>query len=140
MYAVTKVIPIYGKDTKTFFYKKVKGGKGILILEKLVGGTTECYRELSYVNNAGGLMGLGTGGRMGPVSTYYLGRQSDSTVIKITHGPRFKKFNSIINSFFKECPQLLEKYNSGFFKKEIESLVDMTKFYNETGCTTNFRK
>ncbi len=71
----------------------------------------------------------------GTVSNYYLNRENEDGVSKITSiGGISKNFKKAASEYFKDCPKLVEKIQSKYYKKD--EIEDIVIFYNKN-CGKN---
>lgn len=116
-----------------YFYKNIEGKRTELLLELIVKGKVNLFRDLKIVGG-----GINTMGPQGPmmmrsytISSYYASREDSRTVIHLgDKGDLFgKNFKKAASEYFKDCPELVKKIQNNVFKKN--DIVDVVKFYNK---------
>ena len=108
---------------KTFFYKKIKGKKEIRSLKKHVSGRLEGYLLPVHVNIPNGGYGY--------FEDYCIGKSDEDSVMLLNYGPKFKKFQKVIDYYFSDCPELVSKINNLEFGEGVESIEKMINYYNQ---------
>ncbi len=66
------------------------------------------------------------------VTLYYISRKGQDFADRVRVGIKFKKFKKISDLYFRDCPDLISKIESKYFKREDhEGVEDLVIYYNE---------
>lgn len=143
---VKKLIIHSDESDQEYEYKIVAGVGSIKLIEILKSGKVNLYQDYAsgmlygpnmtggygsnitdgYVSNMTGDFGFTSYSK----TTYYISVNGSDAVTDLRIGNTYsKRFKEIAKKYFKDCPDLLEKINSKFFKRYgIHSVVE---YYNE---------
>jgi len=116
------------REKEVFYYKKIKGKKEIRSLKKHIPGKVEIFLMPIRLNHANGGSSY--------FEDYCIGKPEDDFVVKFNYGPKFKKFQKIIDYYFSDCPEIVPKINNLEFGDSADAIEGIIKYYNEK-CTTN---
>jgi len=130
-------IHIHSKDEGKNTYKRIdiNGRKKPKMMIPVVEGAVALYREESKVYTSGYGAGIGFHGNAGQsfggtsyaYKRLYLKRGSNERAIRINVSSK-NKFKNAIERYFRSCPELIDKVETGeFSKKQLKEIVE---FYN----------
>jgi len=109
-----------GKSTVFYFFKNDENDL-VPYLQLVADGKMNLYRYSMLVSTGYGAY---------ESSSYYLKRDTESTVITLGGGTVWDNFKKDSAQYFKDCPELVNNISEskkGFAKKDIERIVE---FYN----------
>lgn len=123
-----------GNEYKTYYYFKIIEKDTYKWMESVVKGNVSLfnvnssgYASVPMMNSSGGFNGVG-GSRFN-VDNYYLKKEGQDYVTKITSVGSFSKnFKNAASEYFKDCIELVEKIQSKYYKRE--DIEDVVRFYN----------
>lgn len=137
-YKTVKKLIIYSDKLKQVYEYKVvqdSGGVGsIKLIEIIKTGKVTLYQDyasgVTYGSNMSGSYGFTSYSK----TTYYISKNGSDVVTNLRIGNTYsKRFKKIAKRYFSDCPDLLEKINSKFFKRYgIHAVVE---YYNKS-CTS----
>ncbi|WP_445713527.1 hypothetical protein [Flavobacterium sp.] len=133
-YTTVKKLIIHSDESdQEYEYKIVEGSGGVgsvKLIEILKTGKINLYQDYASGMSYGPNMTGGYGFTSYSKTTYYISENGSDTVTNLRIGNTYsKRFKKIAKKYFNDCPDLLEKINSKFFKRYgIHSVV---KYYNE---------
>lgn len=135
---IDKVYIESGDENVTYQYNKIIEKDNYEWMKLEIKGTINLYTIIRSGYAVGPpTMGMGggmmnTGGYSYSVSNYYINREGENGVTKITSiGGFSKNFKKAASEYFKDCPKLVELIQTKYYKKnEIEDIV---RYYN-TNC------
>ncbi len=108
-----------------------------MLVNEVLKGKLTLYKETQYNYNSGGF-GMGAAGGMtfgvgGGYKTtqYFLLKEGEKEAVNFGKkgGLVTKNFKKVVQESLEECPSLVEKVESGEFKRR--DIVEMVEFYNE---------
>ncbi|MDH3323469.1 MAG: hypothetical protein OEM04_10795 [Flavobacteriaceae bacterium] len=104
----------------------------IKLLEIILTGNVNLYRDVTIGTST--YMSNGFGGGFGVTgsskTTYYISNTGSDIATDLRMGNTYsKRFKKIAIKYFKSCPDLLEKINNKYFKRN--GIGSVVKYYNE---------
>ncbi|MEN8125913.1 MAG: hypothetical protein ABFR32_12380 [Bacteroidota bacterium] len=141
--SVKNIVITYGEKERKYEYKIVEGNTNtngnslIKLLEPIDIGNVNLFGEYSYGAIPVPMGSNGTGMNMmyssSPKTTYFLSRKGEDIVTQLyTNNTYSKKFMTIAEKYFEDCPKLLNKIKSKHFNRYgIESIVSYYNNYCE---------
>jgi hypothetical protein len=136
-YKTVKKLVIYSDNSQQEYEYKVvedSGGLGsIKLIEIIKTGKVTLYQDYASGVTYGPNMSGGYGFSSYSKTTYYISKSGSDVVTNLRIGNTYsKRFKKIAKRYFNDCPDLLEKINSKFFKRYgINAVVE---YYNKK-CT-----
>lgn len=118
----------------TFEYKIIEGmgsTDGVKLLNKIVAGRINLYEDyksgVSYSPTMNGSYGFSNYSK----TIYYISKNGDDTVIDLRIGNTFsERFKEIAQNSFSDCPDLLNKIGTKYFKRY--GIIEVVNYYNKS--------
>lgn len=118
----------------TFEYKIIEGmgsTDGVKLLNKIVAGRINLYEDyksgVSYSPTMNGSYGFSNYSK----TIYYISKNGDDTVIDLRIGNTYsERFKEIAQNSFSDCPDLLNKISTKYFKRY--GIIEVVNYYNKS--------
>ncbi len=135
--SVEKMTMYFDSDgsEENYEYKVIEGSGisgNVKLLEIILTGNVNLYRDVSSGTTTYIANGAGTGFGISSSSkiTYYISNTGSDIATDLRIGNTYSnRFKTIAIKYFKSCPDLLEKINSKYFKRN--GIGSVVKYYNE---------
>lgn len=116
-----KTINEKGIENEYIFKPSYKKKKKLIKLRLIITGSLNFYHHRKYVN--GGSVQMVT-------NQFFISKKGEAFVTEIRVGSKFKKFEKIVQKYFKDCPDIIPKIWNNFFGDKVVDVFKMVEYYN----------